>query len=348
MQVFRRVVLPILYLVVLAVIAVSLGWLAFAPSGDSRADDEFPTGELIGSEVFAERGTVEAHVTVEGAITIAEPVPAKVGKDGTINHIWVKPGMQVDAGDDLFQVLVEEIQEPAVDPESDTEAPAAPATRRSYHTVTAPVAGSVGAFDLRVGDDVAKGSGGMTVTSRDYSAVADIEPVELYRMGDLPDTAEVTIPRGPAPFACNELRLLEAGMPPTGNGNSQEDGDDGGEFGPPMDDGGGSGAGGSTQLRCAIPDDVEVYNGLSMTLTVEVGSAEDVLTIPVTAVRGMGENATVWVLDEAGEPVERAVKIGLSDGSRAEVTEGLTEDEALLEYVPGTEPDIEEDYEEIW
>lgn len=362
MQVFRRVILPILYLVVLAVIAASLAWLAFAPSSDSRADDEFPTGELIGSEVFAERGTIEAHVTVDGTITIAEPVPAKPGSDGTINHIWVKPGTEVDEGDDLFQIVVEEVEEPAAGPDgsdaddsSDAEAPAASAVRRTYHTITAPVGGTVGAFDLQLGDDVAKGGGDMTVTSRDYSAVADIEPVELYRMGDLPGTAEVTIDRGPAPFDCTDLRLLEAGVPPaSGAGDSGDDtgGDAGGdEFGgddfgmddPGTGDGGdSSGSGGSTQLRCAIPDDTEVYNGLEATLTVEIGSADDVLTVPVTAVRGMGEDATVWVLDDSGEPAERAVRIGLSDGTDAEVEEGLEEGEPLLEFVPGTEPDIDE------
>lgn len=350
MQAFRRVILPILYLVVLAVIAASLAWLAFAPSGDSRADDEFPTGELIGSEVFAERGTIEAHVTVDGSITIAEPVPAKPGRDGTINHIWVKPGTEVDEGDDLFQLVVEEVEEPTAPEDAGqegseadapaAEAPAAPATRRTYHTVTAPVAGTVGAFELTLGDDVAKGSTGMTVTSRDYSAVADIEPVELYRMGDLPATAEVTIDRGPAPFDCTDLRLLEAGVPPASGAGDP----DGGADDVSMDESElGSDAGGSTQLRCGIPAEIEVYNGLTMRLTVDVGSADDVVTVPVTAVRGMGEEATVWVLDDRGEPTEQAVTIGMSDGTRAEVKEGLEEGEPLLEFVPGTEPDMAED-----
>lgn len=60
MQVFRRVVLPILHLVVLLVIAVSLAWLAFAPSGDAGADDEFPTGELLGMETVVERSRSRA------------------------------------------------------------------------------------------------------------------------------------------------------------------------------------------------------------------------------------------------------------------------------------------------
>ena len=358
MQVFRRVILPVLYLVVLAVIAVSLAWLAFAPSGESGSDDEFATGELIGSETYVERGSIEASLEADGTIAIADPVAAKPGHDGTVNHIWVRPGMIVEEGDDLFQVTVEEAPDEAAVPdesEDGDDAPApAPEPRRTYHTVTAPADGTVGSFDLQVGDDVAKGAEVLTVTPRTYSASADIEPVELYRLGDLPDTAVITIDQGPAPFDCTSLSLLEAGAPPTGGGTGGDtSGDDMTGEGDMMgdeglgDDGfdaGGSGdtGSGTTQLRCSIPDDIEVYNGLTMRMTVEVGSADDVLTVPVTAVRGMGEDASVWVTDDMGEPEERSVEIGMSDGTRAEVVSGLEEGDAILEYVPGTEPDEDE------
>jgi multidrug efflux pump subunit AcrA (membrane-fusion protein) len=114
-------------------------------------------------------------------------------------------------------------------------------------------------------------------------------------------------------------------------------GDDGMDAGAAGDTGSGT-----TQLRCGIPDDVEVYNGLTMRMIVDVGSADDVLTVPVTAVRGMGEDASVWVPGETGEPEERSVTIGMSDGTRAEVVSGLEEGESILEYVPGTEPDMDE------
>ena len=204
----------------------------------------------------------------------------------------------------------------------------------------------MGSFDLQVGDDVAKGAEALTVTPRTYSASADIEPVELYRLGDLPDTAVITIDQGPAPFDCTSLSLLEAGAPPTGGGTGgamtgDDDmmGDDG--LGDDGFDAGGSGdtGSGTTQLRCSIPDGIEVYNGLTMRMTVEVRSADGVLTVPVTAVRGMGEDASVWVTDDMGESEERSVEIGMSDGTRAEVVSGLEEGDAILEYVPGTEPD---------
>lgn len=314
MQVFRRVVLPILYLIVLLIIAVSLAWLAFAPSGESGSDDEFATGELVGTEAYVERGSIEASLEADGTIAIADPVAAKPGHDGTVNHIWVRPGMVVEEGDDLFQVTVEEAPDEAAVPdesEDGDDAPApAPEPRRTYHTVTAPADGTVGSFDLQVGDDVAKGAEVLTVTPRTYSASADIEPVELYRLGDLPDTAVITIDQGPAPFDCTSLSLLEAGAPPTGGGTGGDmTGDD------------------MTGEGDMMGDD---------------GLGDDVLTVPVTAVRGMGEDASVWVTDDMGEPEERSVEIGMSDGTRAEVVSGLEEGDAILEYVPGTEPDEDE------
>lgn len=355
MQTFRRVVLPVLYLVVLAVIAASLAWLAFAPAGGTDDDGESPTGEIVGSETVVTRGTIEASFEAEGTISIAEPVAAKATADGKVNHIWVKPGMVVSEGDELFQVEAEEFPDagPEDDPSDDEASEPEPAPevapRRTYHTVTAPEGGTVGSFEVQVGDDVAKGSEVMSITPRVYSAAADIDPVDLYRLHDLPSKAEITIDRGPAPFDCTSLTLFEAGAPPTGGGGGSG-GDEGlgDDAEVDLDEGGDAGAGGgegsgTTQLRCTIPDDVEVYNGLSMRMNVSTGGAEDVLIVPVTAVRGMGEEATVWVPGETGEPEERDVEIGVTDGASAEVVSGLEEGEAILEYVPGTEPDAMDD-----
>src|SRR5690606_35906947 len=126
-----------------------------------------------------------------------------------------------------------------------------------------------------------------------------------YRLGDLPDTAVITIDQGPAPFDCTSLSLLEAGAPPTGGGT-------GGDM---------------------TGDDMTGEGDMM---------GDDVLTVPVTAVRGMGEDASVWVTDDMGEPEERSVEIGMSDGTRAEVVSGLEAGDAILEYVPGTEPDEDE------
>lgn len=129
MQVFRRVILLVFYLVVLAAIAVSLAWLAFAASGESGSDDEFATGELVGTEAYVERGSIEASLETDGTIAIADPVAAKPGHDAVVNHIWVRPGMVVEDGDDLFQVAVEEVPGEAAVPDQSEDGDDAPAPR---------------------------------------------------------------------------------------------------------------------------------------------------------------------------------------------------------------------------
>jgi hypothetical protein len=42
-----------------------------------------------------------------------------------------------------------------------------------------------------------------------------------------------------------------------------------------------------------------------------------------------GGRQRVWVLRD-GQPVERLVKVGLSDGQKTEILEGLTEGEAVI------------------
>jgi multidrug efflux pump subunit AcrA (membrane-fusion protein) len=81
-----------------------------------------------------------------------------------------------------------------------------------------------------------------------------------------------------------------------------------------------------------------VFDGLSMTMSIDAGRAEDVLVVPITAVRGLVGTGTVWVL-ENGEPAERRVRLGLSDGQVVEIRKGLKEGEEILEFVPGASPD---------
>jgi multidrug efflux pump subunit AcrA (membrane-fusion protein) len=45
-------------------------------------------------------------------------------------------------------------------------------------------------------------------------------------------------------------------------------------------------------------------------------------------------SGTVWVVKD-GEPVERRVSLGLSDGEIVEIRKGLKEGEEVLEFVPG-------------
>ncbi|CPU64144.1 efflux transporter%2C RND family%2C MFP subunit [Mycobacteroides abscessus] len=57
--------------------------------------------------------------------------------------------------------------------------------------------------------------------------------------------------------------------------------------------------------------------------------------VPVTAVLGRVEQGKVWVVGAEGEPEERTVTLGLTDGAVVQVTEGLAEGDEVLEFVPG-------------
>lgn len=391
MTLFRRIILPTGFLAVLLVIAVSLAWMAFRPAESRQSDDETATGDLIATTTVVERGTVENVLTVDGVINrdVAEEV--KSSHSGVLNHRYVSAGDTVHAGAELFQVQVPDVPDDsgsdaggasdggadagdagdggASDAAGDGAGSGA-ATTYTYHTVKAETDGTVGAFSFDTDDEVGKGDVVTTVVPDSYTAHADLEPRDLYRLLDAPDEAEVTLESGPAPFTCTEVRVDDGGGIPRGGGGGSGDSDgtdsgssaaddagagdmsDAGMDG--MDDMSGAGmdasGGGESSgagIDCTIPDDVRVFAGLSLSLSIDAGAAEDVLVVPITAVRGLTEKGTVWVIDpETGEEVETEVELGLNDGAIVEVTEGLEEGQEIAEYVPGTEGEAGEEYGE--
>ena len=79
-------------------------------------------------------------------------------------------------------------------------------------------------------------------------------------------------------------------------------------------------------------------------MLIDAGTAADVLVVPVTAVRGLVGSGTVWVTG-TGDPVQREVRLGVSDGSVVQVKKGLKEGEGILEFVPGGSQDAAESLE---
>ncbi len=101
-------------------------------------------------------------------------------------------------------------------------------------------------------------------------------------------------------------------------------------------DGETGGTGGSTTtVRCAVPADVTVFSGLTATVTIAGGIAENVLTVPLTAVEGAAQTGVVYFVLPDGTTEQRPVTLGLNDGVSVEVTEGLAEGELVLQFVPG-------------
>lgn len=171
--------------------------------------------------------------------------------------------------------------------------------------ILAPEAGEVTDLALVKGQITSVGTEIYTLTPARYHLLATVEPVQLYRLVNAPAEASVTITGGPAPFTCTGVRVQVT-------------------------------AEGTASVRCAIPVDQVVFAGLPATLDLALGQVDDALVIPVTAVTGGAGTGKVWVdAGDGAEPEERAVTLGVNDGTMVEVVEGLAEGDSIRQFVPG-------------
>jgi hypothetical protein len=297
------------------------GYLLVSRLGGSGAGEDagLPQAALDvgGAPVEVVMGEI-GSVLVLDAVVRAEPgktVEARNG--GTVAHLWVGEGAEVENGAPIVNVRVPDGEAPAAG--DGGEVPDAPATREV--TLYAPTAGTVsGLDDVLVGDVLEPGAVVATVAPEEFRAVASIPPNDLYRFYEDPEDILLQIDRGPPAAACGFLSLGTAG---TGAA--------------PGDDGGGEGAeggGGGAELACRVPADLEVFEGVQGQLSVSTGEAVNALLIPVTAVRGTAGSGEVVVVGEDGAEETREVELGVSDGSSVEVTEGLSIGEAVLDPIP--------------
>ncbi len=169
--------------------------------------------------------------------------------------------------------------------------------------VKAPEAGELAVIAVVKGQPASIGGELATFSPERYHVLSTVDPVQLYRLIDAPSDAEVAIQGGPAPFTCTGLDVQVA-----------EDG--------------------TTSVRCAVPRDQTVFAGLRAEVGIRVGSVDDALVVPATAVKGGSGSGVVWV-DAGGAAEERKVELGISDGARVQVTSGLDEGDLIRQFVPG-------------
>ena len=79
-----------------------------------------------------------------------------------------------------------------------------------------------------------------------------------------------------------------------------------------------------------IPEDFELREGLSVTVSILVEEASDVLVVPNEAITYRGMEAYVQVLSPDGIVEERLIQTGISNWQYTEVTDGLSEGEQVL------------------
>jgi multidrug efflux pump subunit AcrA (membrane-fusion protein) len=338
MSTVRTIVFPALRLVVWAVIAVSLAVLAFGGGAGSSGNGapaggpDQPTVTLTEPTVPVARGTVVNTVTVDGVVAADPAVPVKATAAGTVRRLLVAQGATVTQG----QALIEIRSETPRPPVTGTDAEGNPTvTERDpvvkLTTVPAPVAGRLTALGVLVDQIVAVGDVAGSISPGTLSVTATLTQAQQFRLLTPPGSAEVDVQGGPAPFTCTGLTLGAASASTDPGANPGGD--------PAVDQGGPPTTGGTT-ARCQVPPGTTVFAGMTASVAIAAGEATDVLVVPVTAVQGAVANGTVWVVADAGEPEERAVTLGLTDGEQIEVREGLTEGESVLQFVPVADDEI--------
>lgn len=331
MGVWRKWIFPILRLIIFAAIAVALVKVAFFPAGEVEESPAFPTGELTEPVTTVAKGSIVNSVTLDATVSADPAQDAKATLAGDILKLNVTVGAKVAAGAVIATVRKEIPQEPVTDvDENGNERVTQPKPKWQTADVKAPVAGIVSSIAVLVNQTVEIGGVVAKVAPTTFSVGGTLAPEDQYRLLQKPTEATVDVVGGPAGFSCTNLVIS----------NPLEGADDsgGGEGGE-----GAEGGSGGARIRCSVPADVTVFPGLTATMTVESGSVENVLVLPITAVKGSAGTGVVWVMNKKGKPEEKPVKIGMTDGSMIEIIEGLKEGDEVLEFVPGAEADNPEE-----
>jgi hypothetical protein len=230
-------------------------------------------------------------------------IPVKATFGGEVREVLVGPGAAVSADTEIMVVRAELVNSNGT-----------PYTK--VQRVKAGAAGILSAFTPLVGQTIAVGDVVGQVAPQSFNVSATITPEQLYRLTEQPTEAQVTVQGGPAPFTCAGLTIITP-LPGASSGGS------------------GDGGASSTTVRCSVPAEVRVFPGLVADLTIAGGIAENVLTVPMTAVQGAADTGIVYVILDDGTQEERPVTLGLNDGVNVEIADGLTEGELILQFVPG-------------
>ncbi|BDI22205.1 efflux RND transporter periplasmic adaptor subunit [Herbiconiux sp. L3-i23] len=320
MGVWRKWIFPILRIALIAAIAVALVKLAFFAEPADADGPAVPTGSITDPVTVVERGTIVNDVAVQGTVSADPAVAVKAVAVGTVDELFVQQGAAVAQGDPLYDIKIETPRDPV-----ETTGPdgliqiTQPKPLITFQQVLAPISGVLTSLTVLHGQAVTVGDATGQVAPPTFSVSGALEPAQQYRLLDRPTEATVTIAGGPAPFVCTGLTIT--------NGTTSQPDDQG-------DPGVGTGTGSGTTVRCAVPGDVTVFPGLTASLTIPAGTAENVLVVPTTAVEGGSGTGVVYVTGADGMQEQRPVTLGLSDGTLVEVVEGLTEGEEILMFTP--------------
>lgn len=320
MGVTRRIVFPIVRLVIWAVIAVSLVKIAFTGADVSTQDTSLkPTGAAVEPTVVVETGTVTNAVTIQASVVADPAVLVKATLAGTVSRLLVADGAVVAVGTPILEVRKETPQDPVEITDPATGEVTTRERRPKVETVVvlAPVAGTLSLPTLE-DQEVSVGTEVASVSPGTLSVSGTLTPDQQYRLVGAPQQASVTLNGGPAPFDCTGLRVGAAAT-----AQSAE----------PDPNGGGTTPSSGT-VSCAIPAGITAFAGLGANVEITNGTAADVVVVPISAVQGTVQSGNVWLVDQDGENTKKAVSLGLTDGKNVQITEGLAVGDTVLQFIP--------------
>ena len=354
MPIVKRYLLTGLKVLLALVVTAALVKLAFFPDSEQTAPTAAQTGFSVSTPlVTVTKADVKSAVDIDGQVVADAPTQVPATSVGTVARLYFDNGAAVTSGEPILTIKKTETVTTTDNgsngsngangssdskgagsaDSSDSAADTTPKTTEkvTYIDVYAPATGTIN-YSVIKDQETTVGTSIASISTGTYSATGTISAAQQYQLTQAPTSATITIKSGPAPFACNNLKIgTGTASAPTNSTAAPKDTTDAS-----------SGDGTTVQVRCAIPADKKVFPGLKATISIAVGEAKGALTVPLTAVQGNYATGKVWLVPDPAKPtktVETTVKLGINDGNQIVVTSGLKEGDSILQFVPGQDVD---------
>lgn len=351
----KRYLLTGLKVLLALVVTAALVKLAFFPDSEQTTPTAAQTGFSVSTPlVTVTKADVKSAVDIDGQVVADAPTQVPATAVGTVARLYFDNGAAVTSGEPILTIKKTETvtttdngsngsngasgssDSKGANGSADSSDSAADTTPKTTEKVTyidvyAPATGTIN-YSVIKDQETTVGTSIASISTGTYSATGTISAAQQYQLTQAPTSATITIKSGPAPFACNNLKIgTGTASAPTNSTAAPKDTTDAS-----------SGDGTTVQVRCAIPADKKVFPGLKATISIAVGEAKGALTVPLTAVQGNYATGKVWLVPDPTKPtktVETTVKLGINDGNQIVVTSGLKEGDSILQFVPGQDVD---------
>lgn len=304
--------------------------LAYAQLGPEEA-----AGEASVRTVTASRGTVVAGVSASGSVESAKSRSLSFGTSGIVENVYVKAGDEVKKGQILAKLDDDAAQEELAATLASYESARADGTstarlnaayvkaRNAYREAARTVAGTVlkapfSGTVTAVNGSVGGTSGGTSGQGQGQGSDGFVELADTGRLrvvGSFTESdvgrlktgqeAVVTFDALPGVTATGEVTQIQP-VAATSENVVQY----------PV-----------TISFGQVPQQVRL--GQTATVQIEVGRAEDVVTVPTTAISTSGGQDTVTVLKD-GRQTRVRVEVGVRGAATAEISSGVTEGDRIV------------------